>query len=546
MATKGTVNVVCHGTIAFVVDGDGGIELWMPEVNSAWDHRWQAGSWANSVLDELKPGEEYSLTGVKPGDGDRRFDPVTNIHAWPWRSPAPEPPNFDGKLCRRVTLPPPKEIYSVNTVSASLPDTFQNPGDKLVKDLRQIALLQVLSYDCDDLDAVRLSTAPDREPFNWVPPEGNGLTPPAVNLHIFAEPWTYAPAATRDSSSYKLPFNVLIDGFKGAGALAMKRPAKGQSGLGDIDPGPAIPGLPESEKLALSEHAHYQRMGALHDHNHPFNCAPFILQSLPDHELRTERMERLSQMPRKRFAILRSAKQEVLANPHVVLIHWGVPAAIPQVEDKVKAILGLQFVKDALSEYGVSAPQFVSDSKYRGPFLYPEGKSPIKDARLSPATVGDSDIAKGLRDLLAGRKIPAPGSDLPDPLYLIVAPPEVQSVAMGVTGSHNYFYLDPAGKQRPVHYAWALCGQRGPDALEAIDQLTVTISHELLDACTDPRPPLGYVFQGPEICDIVQGLHGNENGIEVSGYFSHRDGAFRKPEKPAAPTLAAAGHRLAG
>ncbi len=151
----------------------------------------------------------------------------------------------------------------------------------------------------------------------------------------------------------------------------------------------------------------------------------------------------------------------------------------------------------------------------------------MNDARLSPATTADSDIAQGLSDLIGAGQVPDPRKDS-GLLYLIVPPPGASSAVPGTTGSHNYFYLDEIDNQMPVYYAWALWGPAGA-AVSPIDQLTWTLSHELLEASTDPQPPLGYVFQGPEICDIASGLHGTVDGIMVTGYFSHKDGTFKVP-----------------
>jgi hypothetical protein len=96
-----------------------------------------------------------------------------------------------------------------------------------------------------------------------------------------------------------------------------------------------------------------------------------------------------------------------------------------------------------------------------------------------------------------------------------------------------------------VHYAWALQSQTGGNGLTPLDNLTWTISHELLEACTDPEPPSGYVFQGPEICDIAAGLHGTEQGIVLTSYYSYRDRAFKTPPGSQAP-LAPAGAVDAG
>ena len=162
MATSGTLNVVCHGTIVFVVGSDGGIELLMPKIDSEWDHRYEAGAWVGDRLTSLKAGEEYELAGVEAGDGKQRFDPNVNIII---EGPLP---HLDAKELRRFRLPPPKGIFSANYIPVSPADTFEKPDDLRVAGMKRLSTLSVLSYDCDDLSAARLLTNADHD-FKWLP-----------------------------------------------------------------------------------------------------------------------------------------------------------------------------------------------------------------------------------------------------------------------------------------------------------------------------------------------------------------------------------------
>ncbi len=329
MATSGTLNVVCHGTIVSIVNQDGSIDLWMPKVDSKWDHRWQAGTWAGNGLDSLQPGAEYNLTGLKSGDGLQRFNPAVNVCVDSAGPAVSDPQDF-----RHVHLPPPKSISSVNIVPISPADTFDNPDDPRVKDLRQVALLNVLSYDCDNLESVRLLAGGDSEPFSWIPHVVTNGTAQAVNLHVFAEPWTFKapPGVTA-------PFNVLVNTVAAAKGLTMKPAPKGESSFTDIDPGGPIPGLPEPEKLALSQHAHFQRAGVLHNEDHPINCGGLIGQSGPAGAAVGSALA--ARTAAKAFAFLRNPAPKVIADPHVFVIHWGSKHPDPQVDDKVKQTLKL-------------------------------------------------------------------------------------------------------------------------------------------------------------------------------------------------------------
>jgi hypothetical protein len=162
MATSGTLNVVCHGSIVFVVGSDGGIELLLPRMDSKWDHRYEAGSWTGDRLMSLKIGEEYQLAGVETGNGKQRFDPKVNICI-----PGPLP-KLDVKELRRFRLPPPARIHSANFIPISTAETFENGVDSHVAGMQELATLNVLSYDCEDLSAAKLLTDAGHD-FKWLP-----------------------------------------------------------------------------------------------------------------------------------------------------------------------------------------------------------------------------------------------------------------------------------------------------------------------------------------------------------------------------------------
>jgi hypothetical protein len=388
--------------------------------------------------------------------------------------------------------------------------------------MQRLSTLSVLAYDCEDLSAARLLANAGND-FRWLPEVVSDGTSRAINLHIFAEPWTFRPLETgMESPTAPLPFNVLLSSVGGDRGLTMLPPGNsGGSLFGDIDPGAPIPGLPEPEKLALCDHSQMVRYGMLHNHVHPFDCGQLIVQS-------TGAITVHPPPSKHAFAILQNKNPKVLADPHGVVIYWGSPAIDPQVDTRVKRLLELDFIKRALREYDVNPPHFA------GSAANPDGsKIEMEDSQRVLTTPERSAIAGGLNDLILAGKVPDPRQD-PNLLYLIVAAPGARSATTGIRGGHNYFYLEipganPGGVRVPVRYAWALQNEiKGVD-LTALDNLTWTLSHELLEACTDPEPPSGYVFEGAEICDIAAGLHGKVDGIEVAGYFSHKEGAYKTP-----------------
>jgi hypothetical protein len=273
------------------------------------------------------------------------------------------------------------------------------------------------------------------------------------------------------------------------------------------------------------------KYGLSYNKNYPYNCGQLVVQAsgavvIPtDHEA-------------KAFAILRNKKPRVLADPHIAVIYWGSADIDTQVNAKVRQLIGLDFIKSALAEYGVNPPQYLKS------VVNPNGsKTEMVGSEKVLTTPEDSPIARGLNDLILAGKAPDPRQD-PNLLFLIVAAPGAKSKTPGISGGHNYFYLevpggDQGGERVPVRYAWALQNPVNGSNLTPLNNLTWTLSHELLEACTDPEPPNGYVFEGAEICDIAAGLHGAVDGIEITGYFSYKDGVYKTPGiKAGAETLA--------
>ncbi|MGA2737302.1 MAG: hypothetical protein ABSG65_07605, partial [Bryobacteraceae bacterium] len=416
MATSGTLNVVCHGSIVFVVGSDGGIELLLPKMDSKWDHRYEAGSWEGDRLMSLKIGEEYQLAGVETGNGKQRFDPKVNICI-----PGPLP-KLDVKELRRFRLPPPARIHSANFISVSTADTFEDATDSQVAGMKELATLNVLSYDCEDLSAARLLTDGGRD-FKWLPEIVSHGASEAVNLHIFAEPWTFRPLETgKYGPDAPLPFNVLLDCAGGDPGLKMLPP--GNSGwalFADIKPGEPIPGLPESEKLGLSEHSQMVRYGLSYNKDYPYNCGPLVVQA-------SSAVLQPAGHAAKAFAILRNKKPKVLADPHIAVIYWGSANIDTQTDATVRQLIGLDFIKSALAEYGVNPPEFLKS------VVNPNGsKTKIDGSEQVLTTPEHSPIARGLYDLILAGKTPDPRQD-PNLLFLIVAAPGAKSATQGVSG----------------------------------------------------------------------------------------------------------------
>jgi len=116
-------------------------------------------------------------------------------------------------------------------------------------------------------------------------------------------------------------------------------------------------------------------------------------------------------------------------------------------------------------------------------------------------TVDDSAIQKMIQDQISAKKLPAASPDL---LYFVFLPSGV-TVTQGGTASCKVFcgYHDAIGNST-FYAVMPFPGCSGcSSAFSSIDALTVTASHELCEAITDPIPGQGwYDSQNGEIGDI--------------------------------------------
>jgi len=515
MAKSGLLNVVCHGTMALVLNDDGSIEVIMPQMDQTWMHTYQAGTWDPNGLVKLDVGS-YTLGGkIKEGDGTQRFDENVNI-CWdgPWQT---------GQNARILRLPKPLYIESANYIGIS-PDDFVNPKNPNVPKAQSVAELHVFGYNCDDLESITLLDQ-NKQSLGWVPQIINDGIRDAVNLHVFAEPRTFnhrqAPNPDPDPNA---PFNKLVSETTGKTDLFMK--SDSQAGSMVIDFGQPIPGLPEPQKLGFSMLQGVALDQVMHDQTRPVNCSPVTIQLRKAFPLA---QPKLFKMQTKVFA--RPSSPRVLSVPHVSVVYWHTLSVPAETQAVVAKMVNSGYICGALSEYGAGKP--VID----GAFSYADGAvQNFDDTRGAPAKSTSSDIVAGLERLISGGALPDPCTN-PDRLYLVVMPPGSSCSTKNLTGSHNYALCQSANRESMIHYAWVIQTE-GND----IDGFTRRLSHEFLEACTNPEPPNGWTFDAKtEICDFVGDAHGTEDGIAMSAYYSHQDNAIKRPgDQATTPKQAAA------
>jgi hypothetical protein len=157
-----------------------------------------------------------------------------------------------------------------------------------------------------------------------------------------------------------------------------------------------------------------------------------------------------------------------------------------------------------------------------------------------PNPFSDAAITTMLYAQLGKGTLPEPDED-PSLLYCVVLPPNIEPVESGVVGEHSYFlYFDLTDLVLPpdfdiarAHYAWVTNDG-------SLDAITTVLSHELVEACTDPN---GDGIQGvpgtcsqPGWCEIGDVCSWSEvrDGVRVQAYWSEADQACIVPGGAAA------------
>jgi len=217
-----------------------------------------------------------------------------------------------------------------------------------------------------------------------------------------------------------------------------------------------------------------------------------------------------------------------LTNVHVLLIFWGTQWAgnpnplATQVTNAVRNLLAGPYMS-FLAQYGVRR------GSLWGTLFFTSSDPPQS---FSYANVGSFIINQLDQD-----QLPEPDSDWPlfycvimpsnvsfqgDPrLETVPLPPGTLSKVVGANSSiiWNDYDLGDVDND-PAHYAWV-----GSDG--TVDYITTVLSHELVEACTDPNGGNGIVQVNPpcaggacQIGDPCTGICDFVRGVKVQSYWS--------------------------
>jgi hypothetical protein len=163
----------------------------------------------------------------------------------------------------------------------------------------------------------------------------------------------------------------------------------------------------------------------------------------------------------------------------------------------------------ALDQYGVANGT-----------LLPLVVVPLEAPQVDPPNpVEAPDVEAVLRWLIAAGHV---DPTRPDLLCCLFTPPGWQTSNSHVAGYHQFFD-DGAG--HTVCFAWIRFKPAG------LPSLTAILSHELVEACTDPHQD-GLRIDGQEIGDVCH-THEEYGGVSVQDYYSVRDRQCVLPQEPA-------------
>lgn len=152
------------------------------------------------------------------------------------------------------------------------------------------------------------------------------------------------------------------------------------------------------------------------------------------------------------------------------------------------------------------------------------GRALVVTSPAPPASIGTDDVPNMLWSLI-GDIFPNPDQEGGHNIYVVLLPPG----APGPDGSESahtdttHFVLDRLPKWHRAWYAWI-----GIPGVFAVDDVTTSVSHEVVETYTNPKPNTGwFVSTGDsEIVDVCEFLgEGPVNGVTVVPYFSKFDNA---------------------
>jgi len=181
----------------------------------------------------------------------------------------------------------------------------------------------------------------------------------------------------------------------------------------------------------------------------------------------------------------------VLASPKVQPILYASDAAGADIQSFLSELARASYWPSTTAEYGVGLLKVLS---------------PIKIPTQPPASLSDDSIQSDLARNTAGPS-PVWGAADPATVYLLILPQgTLATFSNGATccGDFGGYHFETQARALTVPYAVACAcpGALGLD-LTALQERTIAISHELVEAATDPFPNSNPAFVGEDYADFV-------------------------------------------
>jgi len=201
------------------------------------------------------------------------------------------------------------------------------------------------------------------------------------------------------------------------------------------------------------------------------------------------------------------------------LIFWGPEWTDPKTDPSAGAVTAAvqTLVNSAyfypLKQYGVNP----------GPL----GQHFIVTSPAPGSSVSDGDITGLLWDLI-GDQFPEPDEPGGNNIYVVLLPPGTGLPDPTVESSHGATWHIVVPKFHWAWYAWIAC-------TGGLDATMTNLSHEVVEAYTDPHPDSGWVVNGgadpamSEIADLCEEYSGSVNGVQVKAYYSRFNNACIVP-----------------
>jgi hypothetical protein len=171
---------------------------------------------------------------------------------------------------------------------------------------------------------------------------------------------------------------------------------------------------------------------------------------------------------------------QVLHDGVFITVTWPDDAFESQLQTFDDTIGSTEWWKTTSAEYGIGVAKG-------------GGHVQIKDP--APMAITDDQIQQWLVDRVADKTLPPPTDQT---VYILYYPQMTTISASGAGdsctsfgGYHNFTYVPVDGAQVPASYAVIPRCPGYMNAAPTFDDLTVTVSHELNEAATDPHPAVG-------------------------------------------------------